>query len=100
MFSRSFRSVNAIVAERRKLAGIALLIAGVMVAAGWWISVQLTRSLERLTVYAQVCAMASPVVPPRSRAQEVAALAKAFEEMRDSLEGRRACRALHAGAGP
>ncbi|MBP6506540.1 MAG: hypothetical protein KA257_03150 [Opitutaceae bacterium] len=89
VFSRSFRSVNAVIwAERRKLAGIALLIAGVMVAAGWWISVQLTRSLERLTVYAQGVRDGRAVAPPRSRAQEVAALAKAFEEMRDSLEGR------------
>ena len=29
-----------------------------------------------------------PVPPPLSRAVEIAALAKAFEEMRDALEGR------------
>ena len=89
VLSRSFRSVNAVIwAERKKLAGIALLIAGVMVVAGWWIAARLTHSLERLTAYAQGVRDGRPVAPPQSRATEIAALARAFEEMRDALEGR------------
>ncbi len=64
--------------------GIALL----MMTAGWWIAARLTRSLERLTVYAQEVRDGRTAAPPASRATEIAALAKAFEEMRDALEGR------------
>lgn len=89
VLSRSFRNVNAVIwTERKKLAGIALVIAGVMLVAGWWIAARLTRSLERLTAYAQGVRDGRPVPPPRSRAAEIAALAQAFEEMRDALEGR------------
>jgi len=89
VLSRSIRSINAVIwAERKKLAGMALLIAGVMVVAGWWLASRLTLSLERLTVYAQGVRDGRPVPPPHSRATEIAALARAFEEMRDALEGR------------
>ena len=89
VLSRSFRNVNAVIwTERKKLAGIALVIAGVMLVAGWWIAARLTRSLERLTVYAQGVRDGRPVPPPPSRAKEIAGLAQAFEEMRDALEGR------------
>ncbi|MSU70356.1 MAG: HAMP domain-containing protein [Opitutaceae bacterium] len=89
VLSRSFRSVNEVIwAERKKLAGIGLLVAGVMVVAGWWMAARLTRSLERLTAYAQSVRDGRPVAPPQSRATEIAALARAFEEMRDALEGR------------
>ncbi|HVZ65162.1 MAG TPA: ATP-binding protein [Lacunisphaera sp.] len=90
VLSRSFRSVDAVIwAERRKLAAVAMLIAAVMVVAGWWIAAKLTDSLERLTVYAQSVRDGRPVRPPLSRAVEIAALAQAFEEMRDALEGRK-----------
>ena len=89
VLSRSFRSVNEVIwSERKKLAAIALLIAGVMVVAGWWITARLTQSLERLTDYARGVRDARNVTPPRSRVAEIAALAQAFEEMRDALEGR------------
>ena len=89
VLSRSFRNVNAVIwTERKKLAGIALVIAGVMLVAGWWIATRLTQSLERLTVYAQGVRDGRPVPPPPSRAKEIAELAQAFEEMRDALEGR------------
>ena len=89
VLSRSFRNVNAVIwSERKKLAGIALVIAGLMMVAGWWIAARLTLSLERLTVYARGVRDGRPVPPPRSRAAEIAALAQAFEEMRDALEGR------------
>lgn len=88
--SRSFRSVNEVIwAERRKLAGVAFLIAGVMLVAGWWIAAPLTRSLERLTVYVQGVRDGLPVKPPPSRAREIATLGAAFEEMRDVVAGRK-----------
>jgi two-component system, OmpR family, sensor histidine kinase CreC len=63
-------------------------VAAVMVAAGWWIASKLTHSIERLTDYAVAVRDGRAVVPPESRAQEVAALARAFEEMRIALEGK------------
>lgn len=87
--ARSFRSVNAVIwTERKKLALIALIIAAAMVVAGWWITARLTHSLERLTRYVQDVRDGRAVKPPTSRATEIAELAKAFEEMRDALEGR------------
>ena len=85
--SRSVRSLNEVIwTERLKLAGVTLAIAAVMVVAGWWIAAKLTHSLERLTLYAQSVRDGRPVAPPASRAREIAALAQAFEEMRDALE--------------
>lgn len=63
-------------------------LAGVMVAAGWWIASKLTHSVERLTDYALAVRDGRAVTPPASRAKEVAALAQAFEEMRVALEGK------------
>lgn len=63
-------------------------IAVVMTAAGWWIASKLTHTLERLTDYALAVRDGRPATPPQSRAREVAALAKAFEEMRVALEGK------------
>ena len=90
VLSRSFRSVNAVVwSERVKLASVALVIAGAMLLAGWWIAARLTRALERLTDYALAVRDGRPATaPPGSRAEEIAALARAFEQMRDALEGR------------
>lgn len=73
---------------RWRLVGMAGSIALLMLVAGWWIASRLTRSLERLTVYAQGVRDGRAAKPPRSRATEIAALAQAFEEMRDALEGR------------
>lgn len=63
-------------------------IAGVMVLLGWWLAVRLTRSLEKLTEYAHKVRDGRIVTPPTSRAREIAELSRAFEEMRDALEGR------------
>src|SRR4051812_42636752 len=59
-----------------------------MVAAGWWISTGLTHSLERLTDYAIAVGEGKRASPPVSRANEVAALARPFEDMRLALEGK------------
>ncbi|HEX2860848.1 MAG TPA: two-component system sensor histidine kinase CreC [Lacunisphaera sp.] len=73
---------------RWRLVGIIGVIAGIMVVLGWWIAAQLTRSLEKLTVYARTVRDGRPTVPPASRAREIAELGRAFEEMREALEGR------------
>lgn len=87
--SRPIRTVNALIwTERKKLAGISLIIAGVMLVAGWLLAMRLTRTLERLTTYAQQIRDGRKAPLPQSRAREIAALAQAFEEMRDALEGR------------
>jgi len=74
---------------RLRLVGIALGIAAVMTAAGWWLAYKLTHSLERLTAYAQAVRDGQPAAPPASRAREIAALGQAFEEMRVALEGKK-----------
>jgi two-component system, OmpR family, sensor histidine kinase CreC len=63
-------------------------IAAIMVAAGWWIASRLTHSLERLTAYAIAVREGRPAEPPASRAAEISALSRAFEEMRVTLEGK------------
>jgi two-component system sensor histidine kinase CreC len=63
-------------------------IALAMIVAGWWIAARLTHSLERLTAYAHDVRDGRLASPPKSRAQEIAELGQAFEEMRDALEGR------------
>ncbi len=87
--SRPIRTVNAFIwSERKKLAGMSLMIAGVMVVAGWFIATRLTRSIERLTAYAQRVRDGKNGVVPSSRAKEIAELGRAFEQMREALEGR------------
>jgi two-component system sensor histidine kinase CreC len=63
-------------------------VAAVMLAAGWWLSARLTRSLERLTAHVQAVRDGRPTELPKSRAAEVTALAAAFAEMRAALEGK------------
>ncbi|HKB56168.1 MAG TPA: two-component system sensor histidine kinase CreC [Lacunisphaera sp.] len=75
-------------AARWQLVWSAGAISLVMIAAGWWIAARLTRSLERLTTYAREIRDGRPAAPVRSRATEIAELSRAFEEMRDALEGR------------
>ena len=75
-------------AARWRLVLYAGAIALVMTVAGWWIAARLTRSLERLTAHAREVRDGRPSVAPASRAREIAELSRAFEEMRDALEGR------------
>lgn len=87
--SRPLRTVNAFIwAEREKLAFTAMAVAGAMLIAGWLLATRLTRSVDRLTEYVRQVRDGRKVAPPKSRAQELASLASAFEEMRDALEGR------------
>jgi len=63
-------------------------IAAGMVVLGWWIATRLTHSLEKLTVYVRGVKDGRKSAPPKSRAREIAELGAAFEELRDTLEGR------------
>jgi two-component system sensor histidine kinase CreC len=87
--ARPLSSVTeAILRARLRLIAGGLAVAAIMTAAGWWIATKLTRSLERLTAYAEAVRDGREARPPVSRASEVAALARAFEEMRAALEGK------------
>ena len=81
--------MEGVMHARLHLAFWAGAIALGMVAVGWWISARLVRSLERLTEHARAVRDGRSLRAPASRAREIAELARAFEEMRESLEGRR-----------
>jgi two-component system sensor histidine kinase CreC len=87
--ARPFSTITeAVLRARVRLVLGTLLIAAVMVSAGWWIASKLTHSLERLTQYALTIRDGRRATPPASRADEIAALVRAFEEMRVTLEGK------------
>jgi len=86
---RPLATITAGVSDARwRLVTYSGVIAVVMVAAGWWIASRLTHSLERLTAYAEAVRDGRSAVPPASKATEIAALSRAFEEMRVTLEGK------------
>ncbi|MEO6245612.1 MAG: two-component system sensor histidine kinase CreC [Opitutaceae bacterium] len=80
--------VEAVTRARWRLVWSLGAIAAAMVVAGWWISTKITHSIERLTDYALAVRDGKNVAPPMSRAREVTALTRAFEEMRVALEGK------------
>ena len=87
--ARPFSTIaDAILRARLRLVIGAMLIAAVMVGAGWWIASKLTHSIERLTQYALTIRDGRRAVPPATRADEIGALSRAFEEMRTTLEGK------------
>lgn len=87
--ARPFSTIaDAVLRARLRLLIGALLIAAIMTTAGWWIASKLTHSLERLTQYALTVRDGRRATPPASRAAEIAALVRAFEEMRVTLEGK------------
>lgn len=86
---RPLAAVEEGVREARwRLASSIGIIAGIMIVLGWWIAARLTNSLEKLTHYARSVRDGRTAVPPASRAHEIAELGRAFEEMREALEGR------------
>ncbi|MGH7947247.1 MAG: two-component system sensor histidine kinase CreC [Opitutaceae bacterium] len=87
--ARPFSTITeAVLRARLRLVFGALLIAAVMTSAGWWIASKLTHSIERLTQYALTVRDGRRATPPASRADEIAALSRAFEEMRTTLDGK------------
>ncbi len=86
---RPLSAVEAGVREARtRLILMIGTLAAVMVLLGWWIAARLTDSLEKLAVYARSVRDGRGALPPGSRAREIADLGRAFEEMREALEGR------------
>lgn len=80
--------VDGVTRARWRMVFWAGAIALGMVVVGWWVSARLVRSLERLTEHARAVRDGRVSQAPTSRAREIAELARAFEEMRDALEGR------------
>lgn len=86
---RSLKTVTeGIKAARFELIGSIGVIALGMLVLGWILANRLTHSLERLTAYALNIRDGRPTPPPQSRAKEIAELSRAFEQMREALEGR------------
>lgn len=84
---RQLATVDEGVSQARwRLGWRAGALAAVMAAAGWWLASRLTHSLERLTAYAVAAREGRVTRPPASQAAEIAALGRAFEEMRITLE--------------
>jgi two-component system, OmpR family, sensor histidine kinase CreC len=79
---------QAILRARLRLVAGGLAVALVMTAAGWWIASRVTHSIERLTLYVEAVRDGRAGQVPKSRAREVEALSRAFEEMRAALEGK------------
>lgn len=87
--TRPLESAVAEIARARwRLVAYGAAVASVMLIAGWWIAQRLTHSLEKLTRYVGSMAEGQRAEPPISRATEVTALTKAFERMRQTLEGK------------
>jgi two-component system sensor histidine kinase CreC len=78
----------AILRARLRLAAGGLAVAAAMLLIGWAISQRLTHALERLTAYVGDVRDGRQARRPTSRAAEVEALARAFDEMRTALEGK------------
>jgi two-component system, OmpR family, sensor histidine kinase CreC len=73
---------------RRKIIIGAVVAAAVTVLLGILVSVWVTRPVRRLTAYAQAVRDGRKPPPPAPGRTEMAVLAGAFEEMRETLEGR------------
>lgn len=81
--------VEGVTRARWRLTIYGGVIALALLAVGWWVSARLARALEKLTEHARRVRDGQASVAPASRAREVAELARAFEEMREALEGRK-----------
>lgn len=86
---RPLSSVQEWIANARwRILMAALAIAAAMVAAGWWVAQRVARSIERLTDYVETLRRSGQALPPESRALEIEQLSRAFEELRQALEGK------------
>lgn len=73
---------------QRGVIGAGLLVALAVVALGAVLSLWITRPIERLTRYAKDIRDGLRPPPPSFGGGEIGALGRAFEEMRDALEGK------------
>lgn len=84
------KNVNELVAvAKRRITWAGLAGGGLIVLTGFAFSVWLTTPIERLTAYARAVRDGKPATLPRLAGREVGQLRRAFEEMRDALEGKK-----------
>ena len=74
---------------RRKIFIIGAIAAAAVVLTGAALSIWITRPIQRLTDYARAVRDGRRVPLPELGTSEIASLGKAFEEMRDALDGRK-----------
>lgn len=88
--SKPQKSIATFMAEtRRKIFVVGAVAATLVVLIGAVLSAWITRPIERLTVYARAVRDGRRVPLPRLGGSEIGSLGKAFEEMRDALDGRK-----------
>ncbi len=73
---------------RAWMGGLSFSMFGVVAAGAAVIVFMFSRPIRRLTAYAHAVTRGERIAAPHFDAPEAAALARAFEEMRDTLEGR------------
>lgn len=74
---------------RRKIFVMGAIAAAAVVISGALLSIWITRPIEKLTKYARAVRDARREPLPKLGSSEIATLGRAFEEMRDALDGRK-----------
>ena len=88
--SKPSNSINLFVQAARGKIVLAGLIAALAVAlAGMVLSAFITHPIQRLTEYARAVRDGRPVAPPALGRSEIGEMGRAFEEMREALEGKK-----------
>lgn len=88
--SKPQKSMAAFMEEtRRKIFIMGAIAATLVVLAGTLLSTWITRPIKQLTEYARAVRNERRVPLPKLGRSEIASLGKAFEEMRDALDGRK-----------
>lgn len=88
--SKPSNSINLFIQAARGKIMLAGLVAAVAVAlAGMVLSAFITRPIHRLTEYARAVRDGRPAPPPSLGRSEIGEMGRAFEEMREALEGKK-----------
>ena len=84
------KNVNELVeVAKRRIVWAGLAGGSLIIITGFAFSVWLTTPIERLTAYARAVRDGKPATLPRLAGREVGDLRRAFEEMREALEGKK-----------
>lgn len=84
------QNVNDLVAvAKRRIIWAGAAAGALIVLTGFAFSVWLTTPIERLVAYARAVRDGKPATLPRLAGREVGVLRRAFEEMREALEGKK-----------
>lgn len=88
--SKPSNSINLFVQAARGKIMVAGLVAALAVAlAGLVLSALITHPIQRLTEYARAVRDGKPAPPPALGRSEIGEMGRAFEEMREALEGKK-----------